>query len=210
MKSAYAVIAGLAMIAGVANAQDVFPFHPPKDKPDMPLSEAMGRYYDIYDGERPEMNELYSQFRYTELKGFDYHDFDGTRVRRDAMAQSLIGSRPNIVFVMTDDQGMNLSCIGHPVVKTPHIDRFAGKSLRLTNSYVSPNCAPTRAAIMSGVHECRAAVTATHAECERMALDLTTFPQLLQQAGYETGILGKWHLGDIEVYRPGNRGGPKC
>ncbi|VGO18082.1 arylsulfatase [Pontiella sulfatireligans] len=115
-------------------------------------------------------------------------------------------SRPNIIFVMTDDQGMNLSYMGHYEIQTPHIDTFAQKALRFRNYYVSPNCAPTRAAIMSGVHEFRAAVTATHAECERMALDLTTFPQLLQRSGYETGLFGKWHLGDIDAYLPQNRG----
>lgn len=123
-----------------------------------------------------------------------------------AGAATLKGTRPNIVFVMTDDQGNNLSCLGQTKVQTPHIDQFAKKSLRFTNYYVSPNCAPSRASLMSGVHEFRAAVTATHAECERMAIDLTTFPQLLQQAGYETGLFGKWHLGDLEAYRPQNRG----
>ncbi|WP_419194043.1 sulfatase-like hydrolase/transferase, partial [Novipirellula herctigrandis] len=69
-----------------------------------------------------------------------------TLVAVTAEATTLENSQPNIVFVMTDDQGMNLSCIGHPEVQTPHIDRFAEKSLRFTNFYVSPNCAPTRAA----------------------------------------------------------------
>ncbi|SMP78837.1 arylsulfatase [Neorhodopirellula lusitana] len=123
-----------------------------------------------------------------------------------ASGESLGNSRPNIIFVMTDDQGMNLSYMGCPELRTPHIDRFAGKSLRFTNYYVSPNCAPTRAALMSGVHEFRAGVTATHAEQERMALDLTTFPQLLQKAGYETGLFGKWHLGDLDNHLPQNRG----
>ncbi|SDW29616.1 arylsulfatase [Lutibacter oricola] len=121
-------------------------------------------------------------------------------------AQNLKGSRPNIVFVMTDDQGLLLESIGHPIVKTPNLDKFAENSIRFTNFYVSPNCAPTRAAIMSGVHEFRAAVTATHNEQERMALDLTTFPELLQKEGYETGIFGKWHLGDLEAHLPKNRG----
>lgn len=123
-----------------------------------------------------------------------------------ASAAPLRNSRPNIIFVMTDDQGNNLSCMGQKDVQTPHIDQFAANSLRFTNYYVSPNCAPTRAALLSGVHEFRAAVTATHAECERMALDLTTFPQLLQKAGYTTGIFGKWHLGDEAAYRPNSRG----
>lgn len=55
------------------NNQKVFPFYPPKDKSSMELSTAMQRYYDTYNGQRPEKNELYSQFRYTELKGFDYN-----------------------------------------------------------------------------------------------------------------------------------------
>ncbi|VGO18823.1 arylsulfatase [Pontiella sulfatireligans] len=121
-------------------------------------------------------------------------------------AQPLKGKRPNIILVMTDDQGPLLSCMGHPVLKTPHIDRFAEKSLRLTEFHVSPTCAPTRAALMSGRHEFKNGVTHTIKERELMALSTTTFPQLLQQAGYETGIFGKWHLGDIEEYRPGNRG----
>ncbi|MDZ8117061.1 arylsulfatase [Pontiella agarivorans] len=123
-----------------------------------------------------------------------------------AGAGSLKGSRPNIIFVMTDDQGNNLSGMGQTKVETPNIDKFAEQSLRFTNYYVSPNCAPTRAALMSGVHEFRAGVTATHKEQEYMALDLTTFPQLLQDAGYETGIFGKWHLGNTDAYLPGNRG----
>ncbi len=119
---------------------------------------------------------------------------------------SLRNTRPNIVFIMTDDQGMNLSYMGHPYLRTPHIDAFAGKSLRFTNYYVSPNCSPTRAAILTGAHEFRGAVTATHSGMERLALDLTLFPELLRKGGYATGIFGKWHLGDLGPHRPGNRG----
>ncbi|MBK1875786.1 arylsulfatase [Pelagicoccus mobilis] len=123
-----------------------------------------------------------------------------------ASAKPLEGSRPNIIFVMTDDQGMNLGYEGHPIIYTPHIDRFAEKSLRFKEFHVSPNCAPTRAAIMSGAHEFRSGVTHTTAEREMMALSTTTFPQQLQKAGYETAIFGKWHLGDIREYRPSQRG----
>lgn len=122
-------------------------------------------------------------------------------------AESLSGSRPNIILVMTDDQGMgDLSCLGNPVLRTPNLDRFHAISTRFTDFHVSPTCAPTRSAIFSGRHEFRNGVTHTIKERERMALSTTTFPELLHQAGYETGIFGKWHLGDEDAYQPYNRG----
>ncbi|MFC1760841.1 arylsulfatase [Planctomycetota bacterium] len=124
-----------------------------------------------------------------------------------ANAKPLAGSRPNIILVMTDDQGMgDLSCMGNPVVKTPQIDSFYNKALRLTDFHVSPTCAPTRAALMSGRAPFKSGVTHTIYQRERMALDTFTLPQALQSAGYETAIFGKWHLGDEEEYLPGSRG----
>jgi len=71
----------------------------------------------------------------------------------DPVQKSLKGSRPNIVYVLTDDQGMgDLSCMGNPHLKTPHIDAFYEKSTRFTDFQVSPTCTPTRAALMSGRH----------------------------------------------------------
>jgi arylsulfatase A-like enzyme len=120
---------------------------------------------------------------------------------------SLAGSRPNIILVMTDDQGMgDLSCLGNPILRTPHLDELYTQSTRLTDFHVSPTCAPTRSAIMSGRHEFRNGVTHTIKERERMALSSTTFPALLHASGYETGIFGKWHLGDEDEYQPYNRG----
>lgn len=122
-------------------------------------------------------------------------------------ADSLAGSRPNIILVMTDDQGMgDLTCLGNPILRTPNLDRFYGLSTRFTEFHVSPTCAPTRSAIFSGRHEFRNGVTHTIKERERMALSTTTFVQLLKNAGYETGIFGKWHLGDEDEYQPYNRG----
>ena len=122
-------------------------------------------------------------------------------------SDTLIGSRPNIILVMTDDQGMgDLSCLGNPVLKTPNLDRFYGISTRFTEFHVSPTCSPTRASIMSGRHEFRNGVTHTIRERERMALSTTTIAQVLNGAGYETGIFGKWHLGDEDAYQPYNRG----
>ena len=124
-----------------------------------------------------------------------------------AEAKSLKGSRPNIILVMTDDQGMgDLSCLGNPVLKTPNLDRFHETATRFLDFHVSPTCAPTRSAIMSGRHEFRNGVTHTILERELMALSTTTLPQMLQTAGYETGIFGKWHLGDIDEYQPYSRG----
>ena len=124
-----------------------------------------------------------------------------------ASAESLAGSRPNIILVMTDDQGMgDLSCMGNELLRTPNLDRFHDMSTRFTEFHVSPTCAPTRSSIFSGRHEFRNGVTHTIKERERMALSTTTFPQLLRGVGYETGIFGKWHLGDEDAYQPYNRG----
>ena len=124
-----------------------------------------------------------------------------------AQASSLEDTRPNIILVMTDDQGMgDLSCLGNPVLRTPNLDRFYGLSTRFTDFHVSPTCAPTRAALLSGRHEFRNGVTHTIKEREIMAASTTTIADLLSGNGYETGIFGKWHLGDEDAYQPYNRG----
>jgi arylsulfatase len=124
-----------------------------------------------------------------------------------AEAATLQGSRPNVILVMTDDQGMgDLSCMGNPILKTPNLDRFYALSTRFTEFHVSPTSAPTRSAIFSGRHEFRNGVTHTIKERELMALSTTTFPKLISRNGYETGIFGKWHLGDEDEFQPYNRG----
>ncbi len=126
---------------------------------------------------------------------------------RTARSADLKGSRPNIILVMTDDQGKGeLSCLGNTYLPTPHLDRLHSQSLRFTDFHVSPTCSPTRSAIMSGRHEFQNGVTHTILERERMALGTQTLPSALQQAGYQTGIFGKWHLGDEEEYQPNHRG----
>lgn len=114
---------------------------------------------------------------------------------------------PNIVFVITDDQGFgDLSCHGNPVLKTPHLDRLHDEGVRFTDFLVSPTCSPTRSALMTGRHEFRNGVTHTILERERLTLSATTVAQVLKSAGYQTGIFGKWHLGDEPDYQPGRRG----
>ncbi len=115
--------------------------------------------------------------------------------------------RPNILFILTDDQGYgDLACHGNPVIKTPNIDHLYTQSVRLTDYHVSPTCAPTRTALMTGRHEFKSGVTHTILERERMSLKSATIAQVLQSAGYSTGIFGKWHLGDAAPYQPGARG----
>lgn len=121
--------------------------------------------------------------------------------------KNLEGFRPNIVLVMTDDQGYpNLSCLGHPLLNTPHLDQLHGLSTRFVSFHVSPTCAPTRSAIMSGRHPFKNGVTHTIFERERMSLESTTIAGILRDGGYTTGIFGKWHLGDEDAYQPENRG----
>lgn len=115
--------------------------------------------------------------------------------------------RPNVVIVMPDDVGYgDFSCHGNPIVRTPHVDALARQSVRFTDFHVSPTCAPTRAALMTGRHEFRSGVTHTIYERERLSLKSTTLAQMLKSAGYGTGIFGKWHLGDQPAYQPEKRG----
>ena len=115
--------------------------------------------------------------------------------------------RPNIILVMTDDQGYgDLACHGHPFIKTPNLDKLYAQSTRFTDFHVSPTCAPTRSALMSGRAPFKNGVTHTILERERMALSAKTVAETLKTAGYTTGIFGKWHLGDDDEYQPDRRG----
>ncbi|MFM7149938.1 MAG: arylsulfatase [Gemmataceae bacterium] len=126
---------------------------------------------------------------------------------RAASSPSLAGKRPNIILVMTDDQGYaDLECHGNPVLKTPHLNRLHRESTRFREFHVSPTCAPTRSALLTGRHEFFNGVTHTIQERERLTLQAITLPEILRGTGYTTGIFGKWHLGDEDAYQPGKRG----
>jgi arylsulfatase A-like enzyme len=131
----------------------------------------------------------------------------GFRASVSAATSALAGRRPNIIFILTDDQGYgDMSCHGNPVLKTPNLDRLHDQGVRFLDFQVSPTCAPTRAALMTGRHEFRNGVTHTIMERERLTLEATTIAQVLQRAGYRTGIFGKWHLGDEPDHQPNRRG----
>jgi arylsulfatase A-like enzyme len=114
---------------------------------------------------------------------------------------------PNVILIMTDDQGYgDLACHGNPVIQTPHLDRLHDESVRLTNFHVDPACAPTRAALMTGRYAHR--VGLWHVVMGRTLLhpDEITIAELFRDAGYRTGIFGKWHLGDNYPFRPQDQG----
>ena len=124
-----------------------------------------------------------------------------------AKAEPLSGSRPNIIFVLTDDQGYgDLACHGNPDVVTPHIDKLHSQSTRMDQFYAAPTCSPCRAQIMSGNHEVFGGVTHTILERDLLSLKVVTVAETLNRSGYATGLFGKWHLGDKEAYLPQNRG----
>jgi arylsulfatase A-like enzyme len=116
-------------------------------------------------------------------------------------------NKPNIVVVMTDDQGWSdLGCHGHPMVSTPNLDRMHQQSVRLSNFHVDAFCSPTRAALLTGRMSQRTGVTSTYGLRNLLRTDETILPEYFKTAGYQTGIFGKWHLGGNYPFRPIDRG----
>lgn len=116
-------------------------------------------------------------------------------------------NRPNVVFVLTDDQGYgDLSCHGNPVVKTPRIDELYACSVRLTDFHVGPTCAPTRAGLLTGHYANSTGVWHTIGGRSLLREDEVGMAEFFRRSGYATGIFGKWHLGDNVPYRPQDRG----
>lgn len=115
--------------------------------------------------------------------------------------------RPNIVLIMTDDQGWaQLGMRGDDVLQTPNLDALAAESVELTRFYVSPVCAPTRASLMTGRYNYRTGVVDTWLGRAMIAPDETTIAEMLGGDGYRTGIFGKWHLGDNYPMRAMDQG----
>lgn len=116
-------------------------------------------------------------------------------------------NRPNVILIMTDDQGYgDFGVTGNPVIKTPNIDAMAKESAQMTNFYVSPVCAPTRACLMTGRYNFRTRVIDTWMGRAMMEPEEVTMAEILKTAGYATGIFGKWHLGDCYPMRPQDQG----
>ena len=119
--------------------------------------------------------------------------------------------RPNVLIVMTDDQGIgDFSVMGNPVLKTPHFDAFAKQAVRLTDFHVSPMCSPTRGQLMTGLSALRNGATSVTAGRTFLRPGLPTMPEVFARTGYKTGIFGKWHLGDSYPHRPMDKGFQEC
>lgn len=114
---------------------------------------------------------------------------------------------PNVVLILTDDQGYgDVGCLGNTRIHTPNMDRIAREGVQFTRFHVSPVCAPTRASLMTGRYNYRTCVTDTYLGRAMMHPDEVTIAQVFRNAGYRTGIFGKWHLGDNYPMRATDRG----
>jgi arylsulfatase A-like enzyme len=118
-----------------------------------------------------------------------------------------VAQRPNVVLVISDDQGYgDMSCHGNPRLQTPNIDKLFAESTRLTDYHVSPTCSPTRSALLTGHWTNRTGVWHTIMGRSMLRENEVTVGKIFQDAGYATGMFGKWHLGDNFPYRPEDRG----
>jgi len=118
-------------------------------------------------------------------------------------AKSKPATKPNILLILTDDQGYgDLRSTGNDQIDTPTLDRLASEGARFSNFHVSPVCAPTRAALLTGRYPSRCGVYFTVGGAEIMRLKEVTIAQMLKANGYDTGIFGKWHNGEVYPYTP--------
>ncbi len=116
-------------------------------------------------------------------------------------------SRPNVIIVLTDDQGYgDIGAHGHPFLKTPNLDRLHAESVRFTDFHVAPMCSPTRGQLMTGVDAMKNGCTHVNAGRSMVRKDIPMLSNYFADAGYATGLFGKWHMGDSYPYRPQDRG----
>ncbi|HEY2415288.1 MAG TPA: sulfatase [Pirellulaceae bacterium] len=130
--------------------------------------------------------------------------------------------KPNIVYILADDLGWtDLACYGSKYYETPNIDRLASQGMKFTRYHNCQNCQPTRAALMSGQYAPRTGIYTVGGidrfewqgrplrpvdNVTELPLDKITIAQRLKNAGYATGMFGKWHLGNAGGYHPSKRG----
>lgn len=119
--------------------------------------------------------------------------------------------RPNVIVILADDLGYgDTGAYGSRIVKTPNIDALAADGVRFTQGYVThPVCSPSRAGLLTGRYQTRFGWEFNPVGRDRRAgvsLGETFVPQIMKSAGYATGMIGKWHLGEVDGYYPTDRG----
>ncbi len=116
-------------------------------------------------------------------------------------------TKSNVIIIMTDDQGYGeMSCHGNPILQTPHIDKLAEQSTQFSDFHVSPMCAPTRSQLLTGLDAARNGCVNVSSGRGLLRKEIPTMADIFRDNGYETGVFGKWHLGDNYPYRPQDRG----
>ena len=115
--------------------------------------------------------------------------------------------RPNVVLIMTDDQGWgDINSHGNDKIDTPILDRLASEGARFERFFVSPVCAPTRASLLTGRYHLRTGTHGVTRGRENMRSEEVTIAEALKQSGYATGCFGKWHNGAHYPYNPNGQG----
>ncbi|SFD43347.1 arylsulfatase [Spirosoma endophyticum] len=116
-------------------------------------------------------------------------------------------AKPNVVFILTDDQGWgDLSLHGNRWVETPTLDRLANSGAQFERFFVSPLCAPTRASLLTGRYHLRTGTVSVTQGWERMRSTELTLAEVFRQNGYATGCFGKWHNGEHAPEDPNGQG----
>ena len=116
-------------------------------------------------------------------------------------------TQPNIILIMTDDQGYwDTGVTGNPHIDTPHMDRLATTGMQFQRYYVAPVCSLTRAGVMTGRYSLRTGLYNTRFGGDTLGIKEITVAQLMKKGGYQTGLFGKWHLGQYRGYQPQERG----
>ena len=124
-----------------------------------------------------------------------------------AIADERNDTRPNVILILTDDQGYGeVSAHGNPVIKTPNLDALYANSVRLADFHVDPTCSPTRAALLTGRYSTRTGVWHTINGRSMIRPEEVTLAEVFKANGYRTAMIGKWHLGDNYPCRPEDQG----
>ncbi|MFP6669406.1 MAG: sulfatase-like hydrolase/transferase, partial [Pirellulales bacterium] len=124
-----------------------------------------------------------------------------------AVADSQAATRPNVILVITDDQGYgDVGVHGNSMIRTPNLDKLHKQSVRLTDYHVDPTCSPTRSALMTGRYSTRTGVWHTIMGRSIMETKEVTVAEVFRAGGYRTAMFGKWHLGDNYPCRPQDQG----